>query len=53
MRSHSLFGPLVLIVLGLLFLLANLGWIPHLGALFARWWPVILIAVGVTQLMRR
>ena len=53
MRTHSPFGPLVLIVLGLLFLLANPGRIPHLGALFARWWPVILIGVGVSQLQRR
>lgn len=53
MKSKSGIGALVLIVLGVLFLLANLGWIPHLGPLVARWWPLILIAVGVSLLLRR
>ena len=53
MHSKSLVGALVLIGLGVLFLLSNLGMLPHLGPLFARWWPLILIAVGVTQLLRR
>jgi len=41
--------PLILILLGALFLLHNLGVLP-LGALkqlLATWWPLILIAVGV------
>jgi hypothetical protein len=46
-------GAVILIVLGVLFLLSNLGWIPRLAPLFAQWWPVILIAVGVSLLMRR
>jgi lipopolysaccharide export LptBFGC system permease protein LptF len=46
-------GALVLIVLGTLFLLSNLGLIPRLGPLFATWWPLILIAVGVSLLLRR
>jgi Domain of unknown function (DUF5668) len=53
MRSRSKFGALVLIVLGVLFLLSNLGWIPRLGPLFAQWWPVILIIVGVSLLIQR
>lgn len=53
MRSKSIVGALVLIVLGTLFLLSNLGYIPHLGQLFARWWPLILIAVGVSMLLGR
>jgi hypothetical protein len=52
-RSKSKIGALILIVLGVLFLLANLGWIPRLGPLFAQWWPVILIAVGASMLLRR
>ncbi len=53
MRSKSVVGALVLIGLGVLFLLANLGVLPPLGQLFTRWWPVILIAVGVMLLLRR
>jgi len=46
-------GAVILIVLGALFLMHNLGWIPRLGPLFAQWWPVILIVVGVSMLVRR
>jgi uncharacterized membrane protein len=46
-------GAVILIVLGVLFLLANLGWIPRLGPLFAQWWPLILIIVGVYMLVQR
>ena len=53
MRSKSFIAPLILVTLGVLFLLSNLGWIPHLGPLFARWWPLILIIVGVSLLLRR
>jgi hypothetical protein len=47
--------PLILILLGVLFLLHNLGVLP-LGAvkqLLATWWPLILIAVGVAGLAKR
>jgi hypothetical protein len=47
------FAAIVLIVLGALFLLSNLGWLPRLGPLFAQWWPLILIVVGVSLLVRR
>ncbi len=53
MFRKSIFAPLVLIVLGVLFLLSNFGLLPHLGPLFARWWPLILIAVGLLLLSRR
>jgi len=43
----------ILIVLGALFLLSNLGWLPRLGPLFAQWWPLILIVVGVAMFIRR
>lgn len=46
-------GALVLIVLGTLFLLSNLGLLPRLAPLFAQWWPLILIVVGVAMLLRR
>jgi hypothetical protein len=53
MRGRSMTGALILIVLGVLFLLSNLGWLPRLGPLFAQWWPLILIVVGVSLLVRR
>jgi lia operon protein LiaF len=53
MSRKSIVAPLVLIVLGALFLLSNVGWLPNLGPLFARWWPLILIAVGASLLLRR
>jgi len=53
MRPHNLIAPLILIALGSLFLLQNLGLMPNLGPLLARWWPLILIMVGVSMLLRR
>ena len=53
MFRKSIVAPLILIVLGVLFLLSNLGLLPHLGPLFAKWWPLILVAVGVSLLLRR
>ncbi|WP_298827211.1 DUF5668 domain-containing protein [uncultured Piscinibacter sp.] len=53
MFRKSILAPLVLIVLGVLFLLSNLGLLPNLGPIFARWWPLILIAVGASLLLRR
>jgi len=46
-------AALILIVLGVLFLLSNFGWLPRLGPLFAQWWPLILVIVGVSLLVRR
>lgn len=53
MKGKSTVGAIILIVLGALFLAANHGWIPNLGQLFAKWWPLILIIVGVSLLVRR
>jgi len=54
MRTHSSFGAIVLIVVGSVLLLVNLGILPvaELRALLAKWWPLILILLGVWQLMR-
>jgi hypothetical protein len=54
MRTHSRFGAIALILVGGVFLLINLGILPvaELRALLAKWWPVILIAIGVWQLTR-
>jgi lipopolysaccharide export LptBFGC system permease protein LptF len=53
MRTRSVIAPLVLIALGVVFLLSNFGLLPALGPLVARWWPLILIAVGALLLLRR
>jgi hypothetical protein len=53
MRNRSITGALILIVLGVLFLLSNFGWIPRIGPLLHQWWPLILIVVGVSLLSRR
>mgnify|MGYP003577339543 CR=1 FL=1 len=43
----------VLIILGVLFLLNNLGVTQiSLGALISKWWPAILILVGNSMLHR-
>jgi hypothetical protein len=51
LRSRT--SAVVLIVVGVLFLLSNLGWIPQLGPFLRQWWPVILIVIGVGMLVRR
>jgi hypothetical protein len=53
MRSKSGVGAYILIALGIIFLLSNLGLLPRLGPLMAQWWPLILIVVGVSWLIRR
>jgi DUF4097 and DUF4098 domain-containing protein YvlB len=51
-RSRSIFGPLVLITLGVLFLLRNTGLIPYrsMAIWFAHYWPLLLILWGVVRL---
>lgn len=44
--------PAMLIVLGVLFFLNNLGWL-RLGQIFRYGWPVILIGIGAYQLYLR
>lgn len=50
-RRNQEVGALVLIGLGLLFILHNLGWFNWFN--WSIFWPVILIAVGVALLLRR
>src|SRR4030067_988757 len=49
--SNRVVGGLVLLGLGLIFLLSNFGYFP--SGLWGRWWPLILIAVGLILLLRR
>src|SRR5581483_2537305 len=52
-RRRSFAGPIVLIVVGVVFLLVNFGYISwfEFGRYFARFWPVLLILWGVIKLM--
>jgi DUF4097 and DUF4098 domain-containing protein YvlB len=49
-RRRSLAGPVVLIIIGVIFLLKNLGWSFPWWNLLADWWPVLLIIVGGIKL---
>jgi DUF4097 and DUF4098 domain-containing protein YvlB len=51
-RPRSFAGPVVLIVLGVLFLMGTMGvltW-PNLFVVFAKYWPVLIIIGGVIKL---
>ncbi len=49
-RRRSLAGPIVLIIIGIVFLLKNLGWSFPWWSLLADWWPVLLIVIGAIKL---
>ena len=53
MLFRSRTAALILIIVGALFLLSNLGWIPQIGTLLHQWWPLMLIIVGVLMLVQR
>lgn len=49
-RRRSFAGPIILIIIGILFLLHNFGY--HLPWSFlANWWPLFLILIGVIRLI--
>lgn len=53
-RSHSVFWPIILIGLGVLLLLSNVGIFPISGwAVLWRFWPVALIALGIDVIFGR
>jgi hypothetical protein len=49
------FWPVILILVGGLLLLSNLGILPlgELKAILAKWWPLILILIGASALLKR
>ncbi len=51
MRRSSIIGPLILIILGVLFLVRNVWRDIPLMDLLARYWPYLLIAWGVIRLI--
>ena len=53
-RRPSLIGPLILITIGVLFLLANLGMLPlTFWEIAARFWPLVLILIGLEIILGR
>lgn len=53
MLTRSRICAVILIIVGTLFLLSNLGWIPEIRPLLRQWWPLILIIVGALLLVQR
>jgi len=49
MRTPKRLPAIALIIVGFVFLAKNLGWLG--GVTLNRWWPAILIAVGVAMLV--
>jgi DUF4097 and DUF4098 domain-containing protein YvlB len=52
-RPRSLFGPLMVAAIGVIFLLRNLGLISYnvVGWWFSRYWPLLLILWGAVKLL--
>jgi DUF4097 and DUF4098 domain-containing protein YvlB len=53
MRRGSIVGPLVLLTLGVMFLLTQMGRLSwsHAVGWYGSWWPVVMIAAGVVLLV--
>jgi hypothetical protein len=50
----SVFGPIILITIGVIFLLSNLGVLEgDVWTLLLLFWPVILIAIGLDSILKR
>ena len=49
METNRMIGGVIVLFLGLVFLLMNLGLLPYD---FGRYWPIILIIVGAGILMK-
>ena len=50
MRRRSLFGPIVLVMFGTLFLVRNFRPDIPVWQLFSQYWPLLLILLGVLKL---
>src|SRR6185437_6452923 len=50
MRPRSITGPLILVVIGVLFLLNNLGHDIPFWSYLADYWPFLLIGIGIIRL---
>ena len=55
MKGRNLVWPATLIIVGVLFLAYNLGYLrfSELKDIIGTWWPLILIALGIAGLVQR
>jgi hypothetical protein len=55
MKDNNVVWPVTLIVVGILFLAYNLGYLQfsQLKEIIGTWWPGILIALGIAGLVQR
>jgi hypothetical protein len=53
-KDRNIVWPILLIVVGVLFLAYNLGFLrfSQLKELISTWWPLILIALGIAGLVQ-
>ena len=53
MRRSSIVGPMIVIAIGIVFLLVQIGRLPAtaLWLWFARWWPLLLVLFGFIRLL--
>jgi hypothetical protein len=49
-KRESLFLGLLILVLGILFMLRNIGWHFNVWHLVGRFWPLILIYIGAKNI---
>ena len=49
-RGRSVVGPLILIVIGVVFLLRNFGYTVPIFHNFVRYWPLLLVVIGLVRL---
>jgi DUF4097 and DUF4098 domain-containing protein YvlB len=49
-RRHSVVGPLILIAIGTLILLRNFGYALPMFQNYARYWPLLLVVIGLVRL---
>jgi hypothetical protein len=55
MKARNIVWPATLIIVGVLFLAYNLGYLrfSELKDIIGTWWPLILIALGIGGLLQR
>jgi hypothetical protein len=55
MKARNIVWPATLIIVGILFLAYNLGYLrfSELKDIIGTWWPLILIALGIGGLLQR
>jgi hypothetical protein len=49
-KKESLFWGAIILVLGMLFLLKNFGWEINVWHLLGRYWPLILVYIGLKNI---